>query len=95
MKMQRFLNVAASIALGAAVALPGAVSANDEVMALSQDPNNWVMWGRTYDGQRYSPLNQINNQNVGNLQVAWTFSTGVLRGHATPPDPATGARRSQ
>ena len=85
MKIQRFLNVVASIALGAAVALPSAVSANDEVMALSQDPNNWVMWGRTYDGQRYSPLNQINNENVGSLQVAWTFSTGVLRGHEGGP----------
>ena len=85
MKIQRFFNVVASIALGAAVALPGAVSANDEVMALSQDPNNWVMWGRTYDGQRYSPLNQINKENVGGLQVAWTFSTGVLRGHEGGP----------
>ena len=85
MRIQRFLNVAASVALGAAVALPGVVSANDEVMALSQDPNNWVMWGRTYDGQRYSPLNQINSENVGNLQVAWTFSTGVLRGHEGGP----------
>ncbi|MDE0458897.1 MAG: PQQ-binding-like beta-propeller repeat protein, partial [Chromatiales bacterium] len=83
--MQRFLNIVASIALGAAVALPGVVSANDEVMALSQDPNNWVMWGRTYDGQRYSPLNQITKENVGDLQVAWTFSTGVLRGHEGGP----------
>ena len=85
MKIPKFLNVVASIALGAAVALPGVVSANDEVMALSQDPNNWVMWGRTYDGQRYSPLNQINSENVGDLQVAWTFSTGVLRGHEGGP----------
>ena len=85
MKIRRLLNAVGSIALVVAVAVPGAVSANDEVMALSQDPNNWVMWGRTYDGQRYSPLNQINNQNVGNLQVAWTFSTGVLRGHEGGP----------
>ena len=85
MRIQKLLNVVASIALGAAVAVPGVVSANDEVMALSQDPNNWVMWGRTYDGQRYSPLNQINNENVGDLQVAWTFSTGVLRGHEGGP----------
>ena len=85
MKIPKFLNVVASVALGAAVALPGVVSANDEVMALSQDPNNWVMWGRTYDGQRYSPLNQITKENVGDLQVAWTFSTGVLRGHEGGP----------
>jgi PQQ-dependent dehydrogenase (methanol/ethanol family) len=73
------------MALGAAVAVPSVVSANDEVMALSQDANNWVMWGRTYDGTRYSPLDQINKENVGNLQVAWTFSTGVLRGHEGGP----------
>ena len=83
--MRRLLTTVASLVLGAAVAVPGVVSANDEVMALSQDPNNWVMWGRTYDGQRYSPLNEINNENVGNLQVAWTFSTGVLRGHEGGP----------
>ena len=85
MIFRRLLLFIASMALGAAVAVPSVVSANDEVMALSQDANNWVMWGRTYDGTRYSPLDQINNENVGNLQVAWTFSTGVLRGHEGGP----------
>ena len=80
-----FLALAGSIVLGAAVAVPGVASANNEVLALSQNPDNWVMWGRTYDGQRYSPLNQINKENVGSLQVAWTFSTGVLRGHEGGP----------
>ena len=85
MIFRRMLLFIASMTLGAAVAVPGVVSANSEVMALSQNPDNWVMWGRTYDGQRYSPLNQINKENVGNLQVAWTFSTGVLRGHEGGP----------
>ena len=85
MIFRRVLLFIASMTLGAAVAVPGVVSANDEVMALSQNPDNWAMWGRTYDGQRYSPLNQINTENVGNLQVAWTFSTGVLRGHEGGP----------
>ena len=85
MIFRRLLLFIASMALGAAVAVPSVVSANDEVMALSQDANNWVMWGRTYDGTRYSPLDQINKENVGNLQVAWTFSTGVLRGHEGGP----------
>ena len=85
MTIRRLLSLVASIAVGAAVATPSVVSANDEVMALSQDPNNWVMWGRTYDGTRYSPLDQINKDNVGSLQVAWTFSTGVLRGHEGGP----------
>ena len=34
-----------------------------------------------YANTRYSKLNQIPASNVGKLQVAWTFSTGVLRGH--------------
>ena len=85
MVFRRLLMFVASMTLGAAVAVPSVVSANSEVMALSQNPDNWVMWGRTYDGQRYSPLNQINTDNVGNLQVAWTFSTGVLRGHEGGP----------
>jgi PQQ-dependent dehydrogenase (methanol/ethanol family) len=35
--------------------------------------------------QRYSKLKQINAQNVGKMQVAWMFSTGVLRGHEGSP----------
>ena len=38
-----------------------------------------------YANHRYSKLNQINTDNVGKLQVAWTFSTGVLRGHEGAP----------
>ena len=34
---------------------------------------------------RYSELKQITNQNVGKLQAAWSFSTGVLRGHEGAP----------
>jgi PQQ-dependent dehydrogenase (methanol/ethanol family) len=49
------------------------------------DPNNWAIWGGNYGGQRYSQLDQINARNVGDLQVAWTFSTGVLRGHEGGP----------
>ena len=83
--IKKLLPLVGSIAVGAAIGVPGVASANDELMALSQDANNWVMWGRTYDGTRYSPLDQINKETVGNLQVAWTFSTGVLRGHEGGP----------
>src|SRR2546428_12190512 len=38
-----------------------------------------------YANHRYSQLNQITADNVGKLQVAWTFSTGVLRGHEGGP----------
>lgn len=52
---------------------------------LAANPDNWVMWGGQYNGQRYSELDQINAENVGQLQPAWTFSTGVLRGHEGGP----------
>src|SRR3984957_17151262 len=43
-----------------------------EEMLLNPDPADWLMINRTYDEQRFSPLGQINRNNVGNLQLAWT-----------------------
>jgi quinoprotein glucose dehydrogenase len=42
-------------------------------------PGDWPAYGRTQSGTRYSPLNQINEGNVKNLQVAWTFRSGESR----------------
>ena len=58
---------------------------NDELLKMQTDPNQWVMWGGNYTGDRYSELDQINANNVSELQVAWTMSTGVLRGHEGGP----------
>lgn len=75
-----------SVAIASAVSLlPGLTLANSEVEKLASDPANWPVWGGNYAGTRYSGLDQINKDNVGNLQVAWTFSTGVLRGHEGGP----------
>ncbi len=49
------------------------------------EPGNWMHYRRTYDGQGYSPLDQINTSNVKNLVPVWTFSTGVVEGHEAPP----------
>jgi alcohol dehydrogenase (cytochrome c) len=62
-----------------------AANANDEVQKLTQDPNQWVLQTGDYANTRYSKLDQINATNVNKLQVAWTFSTGVLRGHEGAP----------
>jgi len=75
----------AMIGVALAIIVPGASSANSELMRLMDDPNNWAIWGGDYAGTRYSKLNQINSKNVGDMQVAWTFSTGVLRGHEGGP----------
>src|SRR5207249_5893734 len=40
--------------------------------ALEPGPDDWLMYSRTYDAQRYSPLNQINKQNVGRLTQVWS-----------------------
>ena len=45
----------------------------------------WVMPARDYASSRYSTLAQITSANVKNLHAAWTFSTGVLRGHEGQP----------
>lgn len=68
-----------------AALLPFAAAANDEILGLIDDDGNWVVWGGDYQGTRYSTLDQINRDNVGDLQPAWTFSTGVLRGHEGGP----------
>ena len=71
--------------LAAAVALPAASSANDELLGLQKDPKLWTQAAGNFANTRYSELSQINAGNVGSLQVAWQFSTGVLRGHEGGP----------
>jgi len=71
--------------LAAATLGVGAASANEELNKMSENPKDWVMPTGNYANQRYSKLNQITAANVGKLQVAWTFSTGVLRGHEGGP----------
>src|SRR5882762_5145733 len=49
------------------------------------DTADWTMYGRTYDEQRFSPLNQISEQNIGQLGLAWSRELGTTRGlEATP-----------
>ena len=55
------------------------------IIAADTEPQNWLSHGRTYDEQRFSPLDQINADNVGELGLAWYFDTGTDRGlEATP-----------
>ncbi|WP_374368486.1 methanol/ethanol family PQQ-dependent dehydrogenase [Dongia sp.] len=82
------VNPASGVVLGlAAMATLWSASAiaNDELLTLQKDPKQWVMPLGDYSSTRYSGLDQINAGNVKDLQVAWTFSTGVLRGHEGGP----------
>ncbi|KRQ99070.1 lanthanide-dependent methanol dehydrogenase XoxF5 [Bradyrhizobium valentinum] len=78
--------VLSAACLGAmATFVVGVAYANEELIKMSQNPKDWVQPAGDYANTRYSKLNQINASNVGKLQVAWTFSTGVLRGHEGGP----------
>ena len=69
---------------------PGAVPAPEQavaaavdaqrLMAADAEPGNWMSHGRTYSEQRYSPLDQVNTQNVGELGLAWYYDLGTKRG---------------
>ena len=69
----------------ALTAAAGVAQANSDVERLTANPKNWAMQAGDMYNQRYSKLSQINAGNVNKLQVAWTFSTGVLRGHEGSP----------
>src|ERR1700751_1611048 len=75
----------AALLASTAVCAAGSASASDELAKMSQNPKDWVMPSGDYANTRYSKLDQINASNAGKLQVAWTFSTGVLRGHEGGP----------
>ena len=55
------------------------------IIDADKEPGNWLEHGRNYSEQRFSPLNQINDKNVGDLGLAWSWNTGTTRGiEATP-----------
>lgn len=74
--------VAALVVLGIGLARPVGVSgtASGQRFAAASDPlvpdDDWHYYGRTPQGDRFSPLAQITPQNVDRLQVAWTAQTG-------------------
>ena len=79
------LLAAAVLALPIAIAGPEWAVANDELLAMEKKSAFWPQPLGNFAGQRYSELGQITKDNVGQLQVAWSFSTGVLRGHEGGP----------
>ena len=74
-----------TVCFGVLAAFSSAANANDELLKMQQNPKDWVMPTGNYANHRFSQLKQITADNVGKLQVAWTFSTGVLRGHEGGP----------
>jgi alcohol dehydrogenase (cytochrome c) len=70
--------------------LAAVLSATTSLVALAQTaedlkndantPDDVLVYGMGYQGQRYSPLTQINKQNVGKLVPVWSYSLNDLQG---------------
>ncbi|WP_191058184.1 glucose/quinate/shikimate family membrane-bound PQQ-dependent dehydrogenase [Geminicoccus harenae] len=61
--------------------MPGRLPSDPVTPAAAESPvppGEWHHYGRTLHGQRYSPLDQIDTANVGQLEVAWTYRTGDM-----------------
>ncbi len=57
----------------------------DRLVNADAEPQNWLLHGRTYGEQRYSPLDQIRRDNVEDLGLAWYWDTDVTRAHEASP----------
>lgn len=67
------------------LAVSGVATGDADLDAVASNPENWAMPAGNELNHRFSSLAQINPRNIGKLRVAWTFSTGVLRGHEGNP----------
>ena len=50
----------------------------ERIRQARSEPQNWLTYYGAYDGQRYSPLDQINTENVGRLKPVWVFQCGAV-----------------
>ena len=55
-----------------------------DTMLQNPDDSDWLMWRRTLDSWGYSPLDQVNQDNVNRLRLVWTRDLAVGTGEITP-----------
>jgi alcohol dehydrogenase (cytochrome c) len=56
----------------------------ERILQARLEPQNWLTYYGAYDGQRYSPLDQINTETVRDLRPVWVFQAGSSGMHAGP-----------
>jgi len=86
-RLLRAIRLAAALALAPLVLSASGPAQVDQVRMLHADdsPGQWMSTGRTWDEQHFSPLDQINDRNVGKLGLAWYADIDTDRGmEATP-----------
>ena len=72
--------LAVALGPGTAVAQQAGLVDDHALVNSGKNANEWLMNGRDYNEQRYSPLNQIDASNVSKLGLAWYYDTGSDRG---------------
>ena len=87
-------SVVLAAALGGALAVPSPAAAQarpasdftpvTDAMLQDPAPGDWLMWRRTLDGWGYSPLDQIDRDNVGDLRMVWSRALTDGRQQGTP-----------
>ena len=86
--MKRISALAVTLAAVAMLAGCGRTTADIDgkrIAAADSHPGEWVTHGRTYGEQRFSPLDKVNVNTVGQLGLAWSFDLPENRGiEATP-----------
>ena len=75
----------AALASSLLMGLGSVASAAEGLQEMGKSGAQWVMPTGDYANQRYSVLDKINKDNVSKMVPAWSFSTGVLRGHEGSP----------
>ena len=87
MKMKTLLALTMASALAACGTTGGKNAAVDDAMLLAGSPDgaNWLSYGRTYDEQRFSPLTQVSDSNVGQLGLEWSSDLDTARGQEATP----------
>lgn len=71
---------------GVSVPIPVNVNVTyEQLLGADQDPNNWILYGRTYGNQRSSPLDQITTRNVTSLVPVANIQTGVAASFEVSP----------
>ena len=79
------IKLALGLVAGLSVAMPMIASAAADQEKAIASADNWAHPRGNHTNQAYSTLSQINQGNVKNLKAAWTFATGVNRGHEGSP----------
>ena len=72
------------LAGGVLLAFAGSASAGEttfeRLLGAGGEPNNWLTHHGDYASQRFSTLDEIDKENVGDLKVAWTYALGGIEG---------------